>query len=374
MALPTTIADYYISYFSPAGVFQGSNGAYYHVAVYIVDTTKVVAYKATDPSVSFSQILSASVSGTAQMFHISAAQEGNTIHCFVIGTTARYYMSFNMATDTWSTAAATTFPGFSQVDKVVVRSNGDLIVLAGNFDSIMGGSYSRAVYHRRISGTWTATTAVSSTGTTSNYYPISACLGSSDRVHFFSYEASTGIISQRALTSTNVLQTATTSSSGAAIFGSNYGQAVSYTSGGTTYVAMAFNANGTIKCIYFTSSDTPTLNVSTIDTGSFASSGASLTVFGTTLYAFYGKSADGDVYVSTSTDGGATWSASSLAFVTALYNDPTVLGYTEVPYTRNSVTTFGLVFTYVGTATYAYNEYTLSNSTPKTRSFVVMVV
>ena len=172
MALPVTII-------SAAGLgghqppIKSSAGNFYSIVR--ASDTAIDAYKATDPTSSFSvvDVGANNPVGFTVLNIISYRQYGDTIRVATYDSTTNFYEFhiFNMATDTWdivdeliedTSANAPTFPWIS-IDN---RSDGDAIVVyAGLADQNMGGKKERVDSNERTgAATWTGAVALDAAG------------------------------------------------------------------------------------------------------------------------------------------------------------------------------------------------------------------
>jgi hypothetical protein len=223
MALPTTISGFSWPTFSRnLGPFISSGGNVYAIG----GTSGIAAYKATDPTSSFSeQDATNSPAFTGAALGIACHQEGDLLHIVVHSASDSeiHYSRFNMATDAW--VEANNFGGsaanyevslFSPTDAsttygvdITVRSDGDVIVTYhGENPSTMGGTYQEIAYSRWEGSSWTNGVVVASTaGKNENRLYPSIVMGSSDQAHIFYFADDLNDQMLRALNSGNALQT-----------------------------------------------------------------------------------------------------------------------------------------------------------------------
>ena len=151
MAFPTTI-------FSGGGIgghqppIKSSGGAFY--AIVPISTTAIEAYKATDPeggSWSAVDVGANNPAGFGTLSVLSYVQAGDSIMCCTWDGTIYEYHRFDMSNDTWDVVDsslgtitdAPTFPWCS----IAVRNDGDIIcVIAADTDQEMGGKKERVDY------------------------------------------------------------------------------------------------------------------------------------------------------------------------------------------------------------------------------------
>jgi hypothetical protein len=260
MALPLTITGISTAV-APVGPFKSSGGAYYFFGRNGTTSSDLTAMKATDPTSSFSSAASVSFSGTIQGREaLSAFVVGDVVHIAVWhagGSPLNLsYVTFNMGTDSFSSIEAVQ-TGVSNGDgsgngivSIVVRSTGDVVIAYnGATESVMGTSYRRVRYARRVSSVWTTAIIVDPQGSV-NWTSPECCIGLSDRTHIFYCDGTnTG---QRTLNSANTLQTASTT----VTIGTELGQSVSYDDAGTYRVIIC----GTSGVGRFNSADSPTIS------------------------------------------------------------------------------------------------------------------
>lgn len=361
MALPVTITGISTAVLT-AGPFKSSGGNFYFFGRDNTTATTLQAYKATDPTSSWSSIATNTGFTTAVQF-IAGVQDSDVIHLAVIdgsGSSVNLkYRTFNMATDAFVTSE-TVQSAFDPRDStptniylcsIIFRSSDSqpIILYNGARAAVMGTSYARIVYSRRTGvATWSAPTAVDAGGAF-NFSSPEAILGSSSRTHFF---WSNGSFLQRALNSSNVLQTAS-AATGSAVLNSPL-QAVSYDDAGTQRVACSSDSGGggLVTEIYFNSADAPTIN----SNGSVASGSASRLYYDVTdIWVLYLK-ADG-VYVKKSTDDGATYGSEILAYSVTTSNTPSIDGNI---YLRS--TSYVIPYLISDLGTLKYNEYEVRSS------------
>jgi len=283
MALPTTIAGVQvIAAARKCGGFLSSGGNVYIIFLDSTDASIVEAWKATDPTSSFSEQNSAGKPDlTNLVIAIAAYQAGDVIHIVTKeASTGRIaYHTFNMATDAWGTVneqvTATTFVVTGETVDIVLRSDGDVIVIYnGAQDTVTMSNFNRVKYARRESASWTANVAVDNAGSVS-WNAGTAILGASDRTHFAFIDDDSDDAYQRTLTSANSLEAfpaafdATIQSTAAR---ADIGPGTSYVSGGATKVRFPYNNATAVWQALCDSADAPTV---TIDGASF-SDGAGL--------------------------------------------------------------------------------------------------
>jgi hypothetical protein len=378
MAFPTTISTSasFETTVGCGGPFLSSGGNVYVILRDTTDTTKLRAFKATDPTTSFSNVGTDFSLGSGLVARrIAAVQSGDNIHVTTSSSatsssvTTIHYHVFSMSSDTWTTTNTvvksaidiSTVEGGNSV--IAVRSNGDVIILYQSvLGASMGNNYSRVSYARKVGSTWTVDVAVDNAGAV-NWVVDSAILGSSDRTHFFFHDDAGAVAYQRTLTSANSLQTFPSSFSSVAT-GTYAGKqrGVAYVSGANTEVRMPFidsSQSGTLSA-KLTSSDTPTPTTDADITGTSATGGAHSASFaadGTTLWHVYKDNAS-DIYRQSNADG-AGWST-PVSFYAG-----TIASLTSNIYTRGSSVVLGIVFSETNPK---YTEYTISGGGPVTHA------
>ncbi len=223
-----------------------------------------------------------------------------------------YWQEFNLATDTWGTAAVSG--GASQdngavgiageLTHVVRRSDGSTLVIhTSPFDNIMGTNYRRFLVQRWSGTTWQAQVGFNTT-TQAHYDLCFALLGSSDRAHILFTDATNGDYKQVAFLSTNSMGTAgdidTTAASGNWVGG----HAVMDSS---TIRALYTDSNGDLIEASATSADSPTWSTSIVTATNRPeitnSNPGSITMDGSVVYHFWPNDADQDIYRDSSSDG-----------------------------------------------------------------------
>ena len=193
--LPTTLPSPFawpvdgIAYLGP---FISSAGN-----VYVLGRDSATAqgtfWKATDPTVSFTKD---SLSGLSVSYSVAAHQVGDMLHVAAASSSAVYYTTLNLATDTWAgnlIVAAPASPWAVNAGCAVVkRSTGGDVIVFYNTAGVtnMGKTYSRIAARRSAGGT-----AAFGAETTIDIAPITttqqsesvdcAVLGTSDRIHLF---------------------------------------------------------------------------------------------------------------------------------------------------------------------------------------------
>ncbi len=353
MALPVTITGISTAV-GCVGPFQSSGGNYYFFGLDSTNANTVQAFKATDPTSSFSSIASDS------SIHLIVCSE-------TITTAVEYtYLTFNMVTDAF-VLDETIISGLTIIGQlasppyggsIVVRSTGEAVVFFNGAQTKTGGTQQARVYYSRRTGvnTWSAATEVDASGAEDVSAP-EAVLGASDRVHFFYTSTVPTNGRERSLSSANALDTELSVSNNPAI------QGLSFVSGAATKIVAISGGNATSWFSYFFDSGaTPTISTSATTSGTLNPSPNRPFNDGTTVYAVYGKSADGDLYVKSSTDNGATWGTETDIFAATVAAGTQNLSIDGDIYTRDS----SVVIPYVvnDNGTLKYNEYIVRTITP----------
>ena len=374
MALPVTITT--------QGDLAGGGGRPYistggNVYVFVLDDvtlSKFRAFKATDPTVSFSNVGTDPQITVGNTLHgIATYQVGDIIHVVTqdsnggLSYNLRYH-KFDMSSDSWTTTNEVIKSAFSPVSDEVaakialsVRSDGDVILLYnGAKVANMGADRERVYYARREAGVWTIDVAVDNGGAT-NWLVGGVVIGSSDRMHLFFQDDGADDAYQRCLRSADTLET----------FPSAFDTAILNDPEGMLHLGTSYDSSGTIKVRFpyydsttttlniakCDSADTPTMSTDVDITGATAAGGTiqfrcSLAANGTTLHAFYFISGSDISRQTNANDAG--WSSVS-SFVVGT----TEHVYTNV-YTRGSDTVVGVVYEESNDPT--YNELFISST------------
>lgn len=369
MALPTTITGIDTAV-ACVGPYISSGGNVYFFGRDGTTATTLQAYKATDPTSSFSSVDTETGFGST-IRQIAGYQVGDKIHLVVgqhDGSVADYaYINFDMSSDLFADLGAianglntNTSGGVNQFGcSIIVRSgtNGDgsapaVVFFNGARVASMGNSYSQTYYSRRTGvSTWSAATQVSAGGTVDATLP-EAVLGASDRVHFL-WNASGG--KERSLSSANSLDT----QQSLVNLGTVQVSGISYNDGGTIRVQVTGNAGTQVYTERFDSGANPTINGTQISAAAGAGSGTPCRPFvdGTDVWALWANQST-NLKVDTSTDNGATWGTDTTAFTgTSFSLVNALLSHDGNIYQRGS----DVVIPYVvnDNGTLKYNEYVI---------------
>ncbi len=213
MALPVTISGTQMfngsNYYGP---FKSSGGNYYAILLDSTNDDELEAWKATDPTDSFTEqdsggkpTLGSSNTATSMWVY----EDGDNLHI----VTQRddddvEYHIFNMATDNWDTVEesvqAITDSGAEQRCSITLRSDGDVIVAYQTEGETLHGQHRSRTAYARKEGSWTTDIALDSAGLDNWTGPV-VILASSDRSHFM-FGNDEPEVFQRSLSSTNTLQ------------------------------------------------------------------------------------------------------------------------------------------------------------------------
>ena len=384
MAFPTTITGITLA---TGGIvpYISSGGNVYLIGKSTANANKIRAFKATDPTSSFSNVgTDPTVTALSTLISVATFQVGDVIHVATIDDTAItsiniQYHKFDMSTDTWTLVNEAVVTAYAEaatgdVDNsaaITVRSNGDVILLYnGAKAAVMGVDRERVYYARRVSGSWTVDVAVDNAGATS-WFTGSTVVGSSDRMHFFFQDGDADDAYERALTSANVLETFPASFDATIDATQSHfkTQGVSYVSGANTKVRYPlFDATATTlnsaKC---DSADAPTMSEDSDITGATNPGAAlynsSFAANGTTLWHTFVESVTFDILTQSNADD-AGWSATSSFYagtvVKLLTNVFTrngdivlaiVFGETDTKYTEKVLVVGGNIFSIISAAT-----------------------
>jgi len=361
MALPVTITGLVGNLLTTSQPFISSSGNVYVFGRDSSDTDLLRAFKATDPTSSFSNVgtdVDVQSGGTWPIVAIAAVQISDVIHIvtvvsFDLNNNSIYYHTFNMATDAWVTTnegvktnylAATT--DATKAISISARSDGDIIVIYnGSKEASMGSDYDRVKYARREGGTWTIDVALDSGGA-DHWYASGLVIGSSDRMHFFFVNGDLFDMFQRTLTSANVLETLPSAfdTSITATLLHTVQQGASYDDGGTQRVRYPVydSTSSTINSAKLDSANAPTVTQDTDITGSTSVTVtqmvSSFSADGTTLWHTFASVTDGDLYTQSNEDD-AGWSTPA-----EFYDDTDgVNGIRTNVYTRGSSVVLAMV-------------------------------
>lgn len=200
MALPTLVDS--------GETFEGGSQSNYggpfsaNGNVYVIATDdfadNVKAYRATDPTSSFTEVDQVVTTPTIAMHVLWATQHDNIIHIVTAHAETDgdyYYHTFNMDTELFVVEnevmdSPQTIDPLSLCAMVVVRSDGDVCVCyGGDQDKVMGVDYDRVDFATRQGSTWTAGTDLTNHAAGGiwddlDYYGAAIALGDRDDLHF----------------------------------------------------------------------------------------------------------------------------------------------------------------------------------------------
>ena len=338
MAFPTTI-------FSGGGIgghqppCKSSAGNFYSIVP--ISTTAIEAYKATDPeggSWSAVDVGANNPAGFGTLSILSYVQAGDSIMCVTWDGTIYEYHRFDMSTDTWDVVDSDlgtlsgnlpTFPWCS----IAVRNDGDIIcVIAAETDQVMGGKKERVDYVESTNdGTsWGTHTALDAAGDIHYGNPNVVKGPLTDDMHCIWQTTSNAAdpptiwtdVEARTLDSANSLSTKVTSTNNTgAMLGIQNG--VSHDEAGVdTWVNFIAPSNTALAILNFTTDGLDDIVYDSVGvplSSAVYEKGevgiASISEEGGDLYALYSGgstvAADQDIYYSTSTNRGVTWTTSA---------------------------------------------------------------
>src|SRR3990172_7562625 len=373
MALQVTISgvvfppeNYYV------GPFKSSEGAYYVILLDSSDTSLIEAWKATDPTSSFSEqngankpnltnlVRSLWVCQVSDVLHI-AAQEAST------GRVS--YRSFDMASDFWSLEPNETVETPAQAPDAMsvsigIRSDGDVIILYnGDTDAVKGNPYQRVDYARKEGSTWTTGVAVDNAGSV-NWYGSVVVLGSSDRMHFFFSSYTANDAYQRCLTSANALETFPSSfDTDISATKHAYVNGVHWTSGGNEKVRCLYkDGDDTGAVAKLTSADAPTVTVTANAVDAVAAGNnpiCGMALQTNVQHIMLARSSDADLYRDYTGADDDTWANADDVMVLEVV---TINAISVNVYLRGSATE--LAYVYDDNGTIKYNEVQLAAGGP----------
>ena len=337
-----------------------ASDAYYFFGRNGTTATTLSAFKSTAPDTSWASIATKTGFTTA-ILTIAGCQSNSTIHLLVQDGTAATsvatkYVSFDALTDTFLATTETVAAAQSNAGQagsnpvscaVVVRSNGEVVALYNGLQTKTSGTFRARVYYRRRTAvnTWSTETQVDG-NVARDSYGVLAALGASDRVHFVYHDNTVGGV-QRHLTSANVLGTISAAFYTTTVPASDI---VSFDDAGTIR-HVAFHSIGTAH--RWASADNPTISTASYSGGSGSVRGVDDSQ---NVYALYVLPADGDLYIKSSSDDGATWGSATNVFTgTISTSGDTSVSKNQTAYQRGS----SVVFPYVvnDNGTLKYNEY-----------------
>lgn len=341
MAFPTQV-DTYDMFENQIKPYISSGGNVYVIKE--ASATTIKAYKATDPTSSFS----AQTGGPTftAIGHTTTVQDGDTIHVATYDSTDSLieYHEFDMSTDIWDTTNETVAdisgmdaPGVSSCSIMVRGVSGDELVVSygGLTDTVMGTAYARIDFNHKdkTASSWTGPVAIDDAGEL-HYAHSSLALGTSNKVHCIYAQTSSADAHGKTISTSNTLSTV------AADTGFDWNA--------PPKDGMSFDNSGT-QDILFTDNDDLFLgeengsgdfiwqSTSKLSYSDSAGGVVGCLAFqtGTTVYAVFHRSST--IYYDKSTDGGATWGTDTVATGSILFtylaaniyerNGATVLAY-----------------------------------------------
>lgn len=346
-----TIKDPYV------GPFKSAAGNFYCFGEDYTTGSSLSVVKSSAPSTSWSVI--STVTAGNQVTSVNAEQVGDSIHIAVSANGASLsiqYFVFDMATDTFTTnneqAVASLTAGTYTRSAIAVLSTGTaVIVYNGPTATVMGSSYDRVFYARRVSGVWTTGVAVDAGGTTS-YAVGGVTVGASDRVQFL-YMAGTTLTSRSLNSSTWTLGTAVSVATSVSVSPPPFPISVNISGTQTQIVLYKHSTNGmtVAKC---SDADTPTWSVG----AAIAGSGVPTTIRwddgAAKLYCITEISSALKIYGSS--DAGATWDAGA-SFYSNAYDAEPSRARDCVSYGSNVLAQ--IFFSTVVNSTFFYGDYTV---------------
>lgn len=392
-------SNYYTIFGNAAGIYTGGNysnlngaswtqqtgtdayfiinpsDAYYFFGRDGTTATTYQAYKATDPSSSWSSVATktgigdVSIGGTtggpagfklADIIHLATGTANS-------GGQKVNYNTFDMSTDSFVVSEAiigTLFTGNGQTGSpqygcsVVVRSNGNVVAFFNGVQTKKSGTNYARVYWSERTGvnTWSAAVEVDDAGAADHVLP-EAALGDADRVHFI-WKGGTSNLNERSLSSGNSLDTQQQGS-----FSTTEFSTAVINTGSAIRINVMVSVTG-YSVLYFDSGANPTLhsaNPASLGAGNTGSLPNLIMNDGTDLYAMQRVGADSDLYLIKSTDNGLNYSLVGNVFTGTVSAALSNLSIDGNIYQRGS----NYVIPYVvnDNGTLKYNEYVVRSLT-----------
>lgn len=347
-----------------------ASDAYYCFGQDGTTATTLQAFKATAPDTSWASVTTKTGFATGVAW-VSGFQVGTVIH-LAIGNGAgaacqQNYVQFDANTDTFGASetiiSAITTAGGQGADQlqngIVVRSTGEAVVI---YNAAQVSANCKIAYKRRTGiATWGTEVILDPLVTTADWIYPRCVLGASDAVHFFWGAGLTAQTdwTQRSITSANVLQTANNAGVTAV---SGPADTVSYISGATTKVVSGIIRPSNYRMMRFDSAAVPTISQTTSSAATWDEPGPRLYVDGTDVYALVKKTTDSDLYVTKSSDHGATWGTEVSTYVGTVSLSQRNLGINGQVYTRGGNVVIGY-FVWDSGTTLKYNEYVIRTAT-----------
>jgi len=308
---------------------------------YIVERASagdLAVFKATDPTVSWTQQDSADRPSGPTIFIISSVQDGDILHIATsVGSSGYEYHTFNMATDQWVvTNQLIEDPTNRETHEwisIAVRSDGDIVVVyAGDTDQVMGGKKERVDVNVRTGGTWGGPVVLDAADDIHYGNPNCVKASGTDDIHII-FQQTTNTDDPptawenthlRTIDPSNVLSTVVTNTEDTVAAINGIQNAVTWDDAGTERIR-AVTADGTAghvqrfkddasndittdaaKIEYASSSHTPT--VSSLVNNGTAIITMAIDPADDSLHVLWSNDDDTqDIWYSTSTDKGATW-------------------------------------------------------------------
>lgn len=191
-ALPVTITDIDFLATSSQGrarPYISSGGNVYFFAKDGGTTTQLNAFKATDPTDSFSQAATLAITNSGVLLGIGTFQDGDNIHIATQDDNdVILYHLFSMSSDTFTTSneSVTSAVGTDlDADKAIsisLETGGDVILFYQGASENSGGQKERVDLAHRVVSTWTVDQAVDAGGSV-HYYLGGIVRGEANKFH-----------------------------------------------------------------------------------------------------------------------------------------------------------------------------------------------
>lgn len=380
MALPTTVWTNGTNTLIPQdvvgrlGPFLSSGGNVYVIGVDTTDTRLLNAYKATDPTSSFTEVAATTLQ-LRWVDSIDCVQVGDVIHFFGGEISQKLsYGTFNMATDSFVIGQDTAMgenlrasPNSAEVNLAGLRSDGDVVATYSTHHKEMGTNYGSVQWGRREGTTWTDARFDDQGSSEVHVTPSGAVMGESDVATGAWLNHTTDAIDARTMPATgSTLGTPFTVSDNAADKGTNNGVAgpVYYDDGGVERITVAWRRNSNSQLVTSEIDDgTAGAEENASDNGVAVQEGAggtgvlaNMALDGKVVYLVYADDTDNDIYYTSNDDSGG-WATDTEAqdAVSAV-----IMAGANV-YTRSG--TKYLAYLYLdtnATGAFKYNEISLS--------------
>jgi hypothetical protein len=388
MALPVSLSGLATGHATLAGPFKSSGGNYYFLGRSGTTANQIRAFKATDPTTSFSNVGTdfAVTGGTTRgILQVSAWQDGDTLHVATscdgaaddLLTTYTYH-EFSMSSDSWTltneSIAANVATESDNINaggiSICKRSStGEIVVVYNGASAVVSmAAYARVFGKRRTAvNTWSANfVAHGSTAAIDYIAPVCTADPNNDRVIFSCLGRTSNATHIGSLSSGNVAATSGTSLgpsitvSATSTINAGLVNLLAYNASGTTKVIVTVESTtaGTFRIGYANAADTPTItSIALATSGDYPHR---LFVDDTDdAWMLYRNTSDSDLYVRRSTDHGATWTASgpTNAFTSTVSADVLLSNNARVSYTQGGNYVLGYVVNDGGTL--KYNQYSI---------------